>query len=120
MSVAGFDCGDGFSIAVGVEFGHGAFGEVAAVADLPFVVEVVEDGADEADDAGLVGKDADDTGPSFDLAVDPLEWVGRPDLGPVVAGEGGEGEHFRLRGVHQRADLGEAGGELVADLVPHL
>jgi hypothetical protein len=41
--------------------GHRAFGEVAAVGDLPFVLEVVEADADEADDTGLVREDADDT-----------------------------------------------------------
>ena len=72
MSVAIFDCGDQSSIADRVDLGHGAFGEVAAVGDLPLVVEVVEDGADEADDAGLVGEDADDASAAFDLSVDPL------------------------------------------------
>jgi hypothetical protein len=52
MSVAGFDCGDGSSITAGVELGHGGFGEVAAVGDLPFVVHVGQHGADEADDGG--------------------------------------------------------------------
>jgi hypothetical protein len=54
MSVAGFDCGDGSSITAGVELGHGGFGEVAAVGDLPFVVHIGQHGADEADDGGLV------------------------------------------------------------------
>src|SRR6478735_6699394 len=94
MSVDGFDSGDLSSTAGWVELGHGAFGEVAAVGELPFVAEVVEDGADEADDAGLVGEDADDPGSSFDLSVDPLQRVGGPDLRPVAAGEGGEGEDF--------------------------
>ena len=31
-------------------------------------------------DRGVVGKDADDVGPAFDLAVDPLEWVRRGEL----------------------------------------
>src|SRR5829696_7431446 len=45
--VAAVDGGDGFSMAGRVELCHGSFGEVAAVADLPLVVHVVEDGADE-------------------------------------------------------------------------
>ena len=118
MSVAGFDCGDGFSIAGWVDLGHGGLGEVAAVGDLPFVVDVGQDRADEADDGGLVREDADDAGSAFDLLVDPLQGVGRPDLRPVRPGEGGEGQHFGFRVVHQRPDLGEAGGELVADGVP--
>jgi hypothetical protein len=47
--------GDELSIALGVEQGHGAFGEVSAFAGLPFVVDVGQHGADEADDAGFVG-----------------------------------------------------------------
>src|SRR5215211_6374847 len=118
MSVAGFDCGDGSSIAGWVDLGHGGFGEVAAVGDLPFVVDVGQDRADEADDGGFVREDADDAGSAFDLLVDPLQGVGRPDLRPVRPGEGGEGQHFGFRVVHQRLDLGEGYGELVADGVP--
>jgi hypothetical protein len=66
------------------------------------------------DDGGLVGKDADHTGSAFDLLVDPFQRVGRPHLGPVVAREGGEGEHFGLRLIHQWPDLGEGCGELAA------
>ena len=62
MSVAGFDCGDGSSIAGWVDLGHGGLGEVAAVGDLPFVVDVGQDRADEADDGGFVREDADDAG----------------------------------------------------------
>ena len=65
MSFAGFDRGDGSSIADGVELGHGTFGEVAAVGHLPFMMEVVEDRADEADDAGLVGAPLSSSGGWF-------------------------------------------------------
>jgi hypothetical protein len=37
-----------------------------------------EQGADEADDRGSVGEDADDVGAAADLAVEPLERVGIP------------------------------------------
>ena len=40
------------------------------VGDLPFVVDVGQDCADEADDGGLVREDADDAGSAFDLLVD--------------------------------------------------
>ena len=78
--VAGSDCGDGSSITAGVELGHGGFGEVAAVGDLPFVVHVGQHGADEADDGGLVGEDPDHPGAAFDLFVHPLKGIGGPDL----------------------------------------
>ena len=62
MSATGceFGCGDGISF--GVEQVHGVFGEVAAVGGLPFVVEVGQDGADEADCGGFVGEDPHDSG----------------------------------------------------------
>jgi hypothetical protein len=74
-----------------VEHCHGAFGEVTAVADLPFVVGLGEHGSGEAEQGGGVGEDADDVGAALDLLVQPLERVGAPDLLPVRGGEGGEG-----------------------------
>ena len=93
--LAAVDRGDGASIAVGVEQRHGSFGEVAAVAGLPLVVHVGQDGADEADHGGGVGEDPDDAGSALDLLVDPLERVGGPDLRPVRARERGEGQRPR-------------------------
>ena len=40
---------------------------------MPFVVHIGQDGADEADDGGVVREDADDAGAAFDFFVDPLE-----------------------------------------------
>jgi hypothetical protein len=47
-----------------------------AMLELPFIVLFHEHGADEADGRGLVGEDADDIGPAFDLLVQPFEGVG--------------------------------------------
>ena len=116
--LAAAERGDGFSIAVGIEQVHGVFGEVAAVAGLPFVVYVGEDGADEADDGGVVGENADDAGAAFDFFVDPLQRIRGPDLLPVRLGERGEREDFGLGVVHERADLRERGSEPVTDLLP--
>jgi hypothetical protein len=66
------DCG-GFSIGVGSQECHGGFGQVAAVVDLPFVVGVGEDGADQTDHGVLVGEDPDHPGSAFDLLVDPFQ-----------------------------------------------
>ena len=49
----GFDGIGGLS-----ELVHGVLGWVAPVGGLPFVVEVGEDGADEAHGGGVVGEDA--------------------------------------------------------------
>lgn len=57
----------------GVDEGHGAFGEVAAVGGLPLVVLVDEHGSDEADDRVVVGENSNDIRASLDLLVDPFE-----------------------------------------------
>ena len=87
----------GFIIVVRGEERHGGFGEVAAFGDCHSSWVSSEDGADEAEDGGVVGEDADDVGAALDLFVDPLERVRRPDLAPVGVGEGGEGAAGRLR-----------------------
>src|SRR5512134_1961632 len=46
------------------------------VLELPVVVGLEEDGADEADDRVLVREDADDIGPPLDLLVETFQWVG--------------------------------------------
>jgi hypothetical protein len=85
MSVAGFDGGDSTVIAGRVELGHGGLGEVAAVGDLPFVVEIVQDGADEADHAGLESMEATYTArmrppQNSDRPPRQHQWAGRiPD-----------------------------------------
>jgi hypothetical protein len=55
------------------QLGHGFFGEVAAVDDLPFVVDFAEDRAGEPEQRGGVGEDADDVGASFDFPVDAFD-----------------------------------------------
>ena len=99
-----------------LELGHGAFGEVAAVGGLVFVVCVGEDGADEAHGGGFVRSVAHYPGSAFDFFVDPLQGVGRPDLGPVGFGEVGEGQDLGFGGVHELAGFGEQAGEMVRDL----
>jgi hypothetical protein len=44
-------------VGLGLELGRGAFGQVAAVADLPFVVGFDQDGAGQAQQRGQVGED---------------------------------------------------------------
>jgi hypothetical protein len=56
-----------------VQFGHGGFGQVAAVADLPLFVGLDEHGADETGDGLRVGEDPDHVGSALDLTVEPLD-----------------------------------------------
>ena len=51
-----------------------------------------DDGADEADDGGAIGEDADDVGAAADLLVQPLERVVAPQLPLVLLRKRGEGE----------------------------
>ena len=93
-------------------------GHVARPLDRPFVVLLVQDGADQAGDGGLVGKDADDIGPAFDLAIEALQRIGRVELGAVLLGEAHVGQHVGLGLVHQVRQLGHLGAELVGHLAP--
>jgi hypothetical protein len=70
---------------------QGVLAEVAA-ADEPFVVLFDHDTGGELDQGAVVGKDPDDVGAAADLAVEPLERVGRAELAVVVGREGVEGE----------------------------
>ena len=85
---------------------------------LPLIVLLHEDGADEANDAGFVGEDADDVGAALNLFVEALERIGAVQLGPVLSREGQVGEDIVFALVHQRRQLGPAGTELIGDLSP--
>src|SRR5579883_3494391 len=66
-----------------------------ASGDHPLVMRLGEHGADQPDDGRAVGEDADDVGAPADLLVEALLRVVAPDLAPMLAGEGGEGEEIR-------------------------
>jgi hypothetical protein len=59
--------------------------------------------ADEPQDRGAVGRDADDVAAPTQLAVETLLRIGRPDLPPVIAGEAMETS--RLSGLTERRSL---------------
>ncbi len=50
-----------------------------AVRYCPLVIPLKHERCGEADHGGIVGRDADDIGPSLDLRVDPFQRVGRGD-----------------------------------------
>jgi hypothetical protein len=66
----------------------------------------------EADQRGVVGKDAHDVGAPGDLAVEALKRIRRSDLGPVLGRERVEREHVGLGLVEQRRDLRQPALEL--------
>ena len=51
----------------------------------------LDKGTDEPGDGGFVGKDAGHIGAPPNLAVESLNWVGREELGPVLAWDVHEG-----------------------------
>ncbi len=84
----------------------------------PLVGLLEEDGADEPNHGGLVGKDPDHVGAALDLAVETLDRVCGMQLGAVSGGEVHVGEHVLLGGVHQRGELRHLRAELVGDGAP--
>jgi hypothetical protein len=56
-----------------VQFGHRQFREDAAAIELPFLLLLQQQRTHQADDRGVVGKDADDAGAALDLLVEALQ-----------------------------------------------
>jgi hypothetical protein len=65
---------------------HGFQGHVAPALNRPFVVLFEQQRPDQADDGGLVREDTDHLGAPLDLAVEPLDGIGRVQLGAMLAG----------------------------------
>ncbi len=72
-------------------------------AKLPTVIGFEQHGADEADDGGFRGKDADHIGTPLHFLVQPLQRVHRVQLGPVRGWEGHVGQGVLLALVHEQA-----------------
>lgn len=72
---------------------------------LPLVVLLEEHGADQADDAFLVGEDPDDVGASLHFLVEPFERIRAVQLHAVLLGEGHVGEHVVFGIVHAGTEL---------------
>ena len=91
--LGGHVCSD---LGFGGDGGQAAAGEdveaEVAAAFGPFVGLFGQDRADEADDRLAVRQDPDRVGAAPDLPVQPFGEVIRPDLGPDLGGEAGEGE----------------------------
>ena len=93
---------------------------VSGVLGCPPIILLQQQGADEPDDGVVVGKDTDDIGAAFDLAIEPFERVGGVDFRPVLAGNIHVGEHVGFGLVEQSCELGQAGAHLVGDVTPLL
>jgi hypothetical protein len=97
---------DGWSIAHG---GDGLQRHVARSLGGPFIGLLEQQRADEPDDGGFVGKDADHVGAALDFAVKPLDRVCAVELGTVFAGEVHKGQDILLGRVHRLANFGTLG-----------
>jgi hypothetical protein len=102
-----------------VELGHTLDLHVS-VLQLPFVVGFEQHGSDQADDAVLVGKDADDIGAALHFLVQPRQRIDRVKLGAVLGREGHVGEHIGFGIVHEGCKLRPSGAELIGDMPPDL
>jgi len=67
---------------------------------------------DEPDQRGVVGEDPHDVGAPADLAVEALQGIGRPELGPVLGGKREERQHVVFGLLEQRGDLRQPALEL--------
>jgi hypothetical protein len=90
-----------------------------AVLQLPFVVLLEQHCADQPDDRGLVGEDADDVGAAFDFLVEPLNRVGAVQFAAVRLGKVEIGQHFGLAVVDECGELRPFLAELVGQMPQH-
>lgn len=61
----------------------------------PFGSCLDEEGGDEPEDGGFIGKEAGDAGPAFEFEIDAFESVGGAKFEVVCGGEGKDVEAFR-------------------------
>src|SRR3546814_20676022 len=59
-------------------------------------------------DGCVIGEDADNVGPSFDLAVKPFQWIRAGNLRPMFFCEGCVGEDVFARAIHHFGEFGRA------------
>src|SRR6185503_10579903 len=85
----------------------GADQDVRKSGGTPGVVLLDAEHPGEADQAAVVGEDADDVGAAADFAVEALERVGAAQLAPVRARERVEGQDVGLGVLEHARDLAE-------------
>lgn len=93
-------------------------GHVSGTLHGPFVVLFKQQGADESDDRGFVGEDADDLAATLDLAVEALERVGGVELRAVLGREAHVGQHIGFGLIEQGGEPVHAWLGLIGDLAP--
>jgi hypothetical protein len=76
----------------------------------PFVTGFGEDGADEAQEGGFIGKEAGDAGAACEFFIHALEWIGGAQAALVRAGKGEGGQALRQVFLHPDGEFGGGGG----------
>jgi hypothetical protein len=76
----------------------------------PFVAGFGEDGTDEAQEGGFVGKEAGDAGAAFEFFIDAFERVAGAPAALVIAGEGERGKALGEVFLHPGGEFGGGGG----------
>lgn len=88
------------------ELHHQALREVATLGDLPLLGLLDDHRGNEAVDRGVVREHADDVVATFDLTVQALDQVGRPQVPPVRDWEGREAKQVLAGVTERRGDIG--------------
>src|ERR1700720_915169 len=101
------------------QFGHDLNLHVA-VLQLPFIVLLEQYRANQPNDGGFIGEDADDVGTPLDLFVEPLERVCAVQFAAVLLGEIQVGQHIGLAVVDEGGELRPFLPQLVGDVAQHL
>src|SRR5262249_29606955 len=78
------------------------------------------DGANQPNNAGLIGEAADDIGPPVYFLAQWLQWIARVQLGPVIGREGYAGQCVMLAIVRQCGDFRPAPESWLACAAPGL
>ena len=81
---------------------------VAGSLDRPLIVLFKQQCADEADDGGFIGEDADNLAAALDLAIEPFEWVGAVYLGAMPCWGAHVNQHIGFGVVNQSSEPTDA------------
>ena len=76
----------------------------------PFITGLGQDGADEAQQGGFIGKEAGDAGAAFEFFVHPFERIGGAQTALMLAGKGEGRKPLREIFLHPGGEFGGGGG----------
>src|SRR5262245_50614795 len=89
------------------------------VLQLPFVVLLEQDRADQPDDRGFIGENANNVGAALDFFVEPFQWVCAVQFAAVLLGKVEIGQHLGLAVVDERRKLWPFLPQLIGNVAQH-